>query len=105
MRLEDGLVYTEPAVWHFPPRHALGAVLLGAGRPDEAETVYWQDLERHPENGWALAGLARALRSQGEGERAAVIEARFEKAWERADHELLSGGEAAAAAGNAPAGD
>ena len=44
VRLEDGLVYTEPAEWHYPPRHALGAVLLAAGRPAEAETVYWEDL-------------------------------------------------------------
>ena len=32
VRLEDGLVYTEPSEWHYPPRHALGAVLLEAGR-------------------------------------------------------------------------
>jgi len=28
VRLEDSLVYTEPSEFHFPPRHALGAVLL-----------------------------------------------------------------------------
>ena len=39
VRLEDSLVYTEPSEFHFPPRHALGAVLLEAGRPSEAETV------------------------------------------------------------------
>ena len=44
VRLEDALVYTEPSEWHSPPRHALGAVLLEAGRPAEAETVYWEDL-------------------------------------------------------------
>src|ERR1051325_8565767 len=32
VRLEDALVYTEPAEFHYPPRHALGAVLLAAGR-------------------------------------------------------------------------
>jgi tetratricopeptide (TPR) repeat protein len=85
VRLEDGLVYTEPSEWHFPPRHALAAALLDAGRPDEAETVYWQDLARHPENGWALSGLARALRAQGKEDQAAVIDARFEAAWGRAD--------------------
>ena len=36
VRLEDGLVYTEPSEWVYPPRHALGAVLLEAGRPKEA---------------------------------------------------------------------
>jgi hypothetical protein len=39
VRLEDSLIYTEPAEFHFPPRLALGAVLLEAGRPAEAETV------------------------------------------------------------------
>jgi hypothetical protein len=32
----------------------LAAVLLEAKRPAEAEVVYWEDLRRHPENGWAL---------------------------------------------------
>jgi hypothetical protein len=85
VRLEDGLVYTEPAEWHYPPRHALGAVLLQAGRPAEAETVYWEDLRRNPENGWALYGLALALRAQGKTDTAAAIEERFRKAWARAD--------------------
>ena len=85
VRLEDGLVYTEPTEWHYPPRHALGAVLLEAGRPSEAETVYWHDLEKLPETGWALFGLAKALRAQGKDEQAKLIEARFDKAWARAD--------------------
>lgn len=85
VRLEDGLVYTEPAEWHYPPRHALGAVLLQAGRPAEAETVYWEDLKRNPENGWALFGLAQALRAQGKTDTAAAVERRFQKAWARAD--------------------
>ena len=38
VRLEDALVYTEPAEWAYPARHALGAVLLEAGRAGEAET-------------------------------------------------------------------
>ena len=38
VRLEDGLVYTEPSEWVYPTRHQLGAVLLAAGRPHEAET-------------------------------------------------------------------
>jgi tetratricopeptide (TPR) repeat protein len=104
VRLEDGLVYTEPSEWHFPPRHALAAALLGAGRPDEAETVYWQDLARHPENGWALSGLARALRAQGKEDQAAVIDARFEAAWGRADFEPPGVGEAPAESPAEPAG-
>ena len=90
VRLEDGLVYTEPTEWHYPPRHALGAVLLEAGHSSEAETVYWDDLKKNRENGWALFGLAQALRAQGKDEQAELIEARFEKAWARADVKLTA---------------
>ncbi|SCX05512.1 hypothetical protein SAMN05216379_103128 [Nitrosomonas eutropha] len=85
VRLEDGLVYTEPAEWHYPPRLALGAILLEADRPDEAETVYWEDLRRNRDNGWALFGLQQALRAQNKTVEADVIKARFQKAWEHAD--------------------
>lgn len=85
VRLEDALVYTEPSEWHYPPRHALGAVLLEAGRPAEAETVYWEDLRRNRENGWALFGLVQALKAQKKTDEAALAEARLKKAWARAD--------------------
>lgn len=85
VRLEDALVYTEPSEWHYPPRHALGAVLLAAGRAAEAETVYWDDLRRNPNNGWALFGAWKALEAQGKREQAQRTEARFRKAWARAD--------------------
>jgi len=88
VRLADGLIYTEPEEWHYPPRHALGAVLLAAGRAREAETVYWEDLNHHPENGWALRGLAAALAAQGRDAEAADAQARFERAWTRADMKL-----------------
>jgi tetratricopeptide (TPR) repeat protein len=90
VRLEDGLVYTEPAEWHYPPRQALGAVLLQAGRPAEAETVYWEDLKRNPDNGWSLFGLSQALRAQGKTDQAAVVEQRFQKSWARADVKLTA---------------
>ncbi|MEP6708099.1 MAG: hypothetical protein ABJC05_11300 [Pyrinomonadaceae bacterium] len=90
VRLEDALVYTEPAEFHYPPRHALGAVLLEAGRPAEAETVYWEDLRRNRENGWALFGLMQALKAQNKTDEAALVEARFKKAWARADVTLNS---------------
>ena len=90
VRLEDALVYTEPAEFHYPPRHALGAVLLEANRPAEAETVYWDDLKRNRENGWALFGLMQALKAQGKNEDAALVESRFKKAWARADVTLAS---------------
>lgn len=90
VRLEDGLVYTEPAEWHYPPRQALAAVLLAAGRAGEAETVYWEDLRRNPENGWSLFGLKQALDAQKRTEDAALVEARRAKAWSRADVTLAA---------------
>ena len=52
--VQDELAYMEPPPWYFPVRQALGAVLLEAGRPTEAEAVYRVDLEQHPRNGWSL---------------------------------------------------
>jgi tetratricopeptide (TPR) repeat protein len=86
VKWEDALVYTEPPDWAFPARHALGAALLKAGRPAEAEVVLWEDLQRNPGNGWALFGLAQAQRAQGKD--AAEAEARFREAWKAADFEL-----------------
>jgi tetratricopeptide (TPR) repeat protein len=88
VRLEDDLAYTEPAEWQAPPRLTLGAILLEAGRPAEAEAVYWEDLRRNRNSGWGFYGLLQALRAQGKDERAALIEERFKKAWARADVNL-----------------
>lgn len=90
VRREDSLVYTEPYEFHFPARHALGVMLLGEGRAAEAETVYWDDLRRNRENGWALFGLMQALRAQNKTDAAALIEQRFTKAWARADVTLTA---------------
>jgi tetratricopeptide (TPR) repeat protein len=88
--LEDALVYTEPEEWHYPPRQALGAELLAAGRPREAEVIYWQELRKHPENGWSLFGLAQSQAAQGKTAQAADTRARFQKAWAQADIQLTS---------------
>jgi tetratricopeptide (TPR) repeat protein len=90
VRLQDGLLYTEPPDWYFPTRHYLGAVLLEADRADEAETVYWTDLKIHPENGHALFGLSQALQAQDKTEPAADIQSRFKKAWSASDVTLTS---------------
>src|SRR5215813_6233593 len=90
VHLEDALVYTEPSEFHYPPRQALGAVLLEANRPAEAEIVFWDDLRRNRENGWSLFGLMQALKAEGKNDDAALIEARFKKAWSGADVTLSS---------------
>jgi tetratricopeptide (TPR) repeat protein len=85
VRYEDALVYQEPHDWHAPARQNLAAVLLAAGRADEAETVYWEDLKRNAESGWSLAGLMKALEAQNKTEQAELIAARWRKAWRDAD--------------------
>lgn len=90
VRFEDTLVYTEPADWHAPVRQTLGAVLLQAGRPDEAEAVYWEDLKKNAENGWSLFGLAQALKAQKKDDEATIVDARFQRAWANADLRLAN---------------
>jgi tetratricopeptide (TPR) repeat protein len=82
--LEDSLAYDEPAGWFFPVRHLLGAQLLRMGKPDEAERIYREDLARHPANGWALYGLAQALRAEGRAADASAAEAEFRTSWRHA---------------------
>ncbi len=79
VRLEDSLRYVEPPVWFNSTRLALAEALLAAGRPVEAEVVYYHDLKRYRDNGFALRGLARALEAQGRNEEAAEVRRRLEK--------------------------
>src|SRR5262245_36229090 len=82
---QDTQWFTEPPPWYFPVRQALGAVLLQAGRPADAEAVYREDLKRNPGNGWSLFGLTQSLRAQGKTAEANQVDADFRKAWSRAD--------------------
>ncbi len=85
VELEDALVYDEPPAWMLPVRHSLGALLMSAGRYDEAEAVYRQDLIENPRNGWALLGLRQALDAQGKTTQAREIQTQLAAAWKRAD--------------------
>jgi tetratricopeptide (TPR) repeat protein len=90
VRIEDGLSYNEPPDWYFPVRQFLGAMLLDAGRPNEAEVVYAADLRRNPGNGYSLYGLFTALAQQGKNGEAELIKSRFDRAWAGASHKLTS---------------
>lgn len=90
VRLQDALRYNEPPDWHYPVRHSLGAVLIEADRPSEAEIVYWEDLRYNADNGWALFGLIESLRAQEKTARLADLEARLQRVWEHADVRLTS---------------
>lgn len=85
---EDGLSYNEPSDEFFPVRHLLGAALIEAKRPVEAEAVYRDDLRRNPGNGWALHGLAKALEAQGK--KADAMQTQFKEAWRHSDTELTA---------------
>jgi tetratricopeptide (TPR) repeat protein len=87
---EDRIPYDEPPGWHQPVRQVLGAVLLEAGQPEQAETIYREELRRNPENGWSLFGLGQALKAQERADEAATVQARFEQAWGDADVTLAA---------------
>jgi tetratricopeptide (TPR) repeat protein len=84
VRLEDGLAYNEPSDWFFPVRHVLGAELLRAGVPREAERVYRDELKLQAHDGWALRGLAQALEAEGQSAEARAADAQFRQAWRHA---------------------
>jgi predicted Zn-dependent protease len=90
LRCRSATPYDEPSDWFVPGRHLLGAKLLEANQPAEAERIYRDDLARYPENGWALFGLAHAMEAQGKAAEAAAARKRFEAAWQGADVTLTA---------------
>ena len=88
--LHDALSYDEPPPWCGSARQSLGAVLLQAGRAEEASRVYAEDLKRLPGNGWSLYGLAQAEKAMKNAPAAAAAEARFEKVWAKSDVKLTA---------------
>jgi tetratricopeptide (TPR) repeat protein len=88
--LEDNLTYDEPPPWYTPARHNLGAVLLEAGRPAEAQKVYEDDLKKYPENGWSLFGLQQSLLAQNKTAEAEAVKRRLDQAWAGADVTLVA---------------
>jgi tetratricopeptide (TPR) repeat protein len=86
--IEDTIPYDEPPGWHAPVRQTLGAVLLKAGQPAEAEAVYREELRRNPANGWSLTGLAQSLRAQQRATDLQTVEQQLAAAWQHADVKL-----------------
>ena len=75
----------------IPVRHSLGAVLMKQQRFAEAEQVYRADLQRLPENGWSLLGLAESLWKQKKNpDEVAQTQAKFKKVWAKADLSITS---------------
>lgn len=90
VRREALVRYDEPPDWIIPIRHALGAALMQAGRYQEAELVFREDLKKWPENGWSLFGLSRTLQHLGRDAEAAPVLAKFKATWAKADLTLTS---------------
>jgi len=96
---DDNLEYIEPWAWMHPPRHALAALLAEQGHYHEAEQVCRDDLglsgriqrcAQHPDNVWALHGLAECLLRRGEVEELAGVQRRLAAAMALADVPILS---------------
>ena len=85
VELDETLNYDEPWGWMEPARHSLGALLTEQGRYEEAVEVYKANLERYPENGWALHGLSECLRKLGKHEESVIVMGRFHKAFSGTD--------------------
>jgi predicted Zn-dependent protease len=90
VKKEERLAYSEPADWFFPTRHLLGSVLIEAGQAADAERVYRDNLSRHPDNGWALYGLAQSFWMQGRSGDALNVQQQFDRAWKNADMTVVA---------------
>ena len=82
--MQDNLNYDEPADWYYPVRESLGAALLNAGKPAEAEQVFRADLLQNPRNPRSLFGLKESLAAQGKTADASWVERQFAAAWKNA---------------------
>jgi tetratricopeptide (TPR) repeat protein len=96
---DDNLEYVEPWAWMHPPRHALAALLAEQGQFAEAEEIYRDDLgltdriqrcARHPNNVWALHGLAECLEVRHELQELEALRPRLEAAMALADVPIVS---------------
>jgi tetratricopeptide (TPR) repeat protein len=83
--VQDGLNYDEPPDWFYPVRESLGAELLRAGRGEEAERIFGEDLVRNPRNPRSLFGRWQALLMAGKGEQAFAAEKEYKTAGAAAD--------------------
>jgi tetratricopeptide (TPR) repeat protein len=84
----DLVNYNEPPDFDIPVREWLGRELLRAGKFADAEAVYRSELEKHPQSGRALFGLAEALDKQGKKTSADIVRQQYQEAWKDADTRL-----------------
>jgi tetratricopeptide (TPR) repeat protein len=85
---QDRLSYDEPPPWYYPVRESLGAALFRAGRKDEAEKVFREDLARNPRNPRSLYGLWESLKAQKKTADAVWVRRAFQEAWKNSEIEV-----------------
>ncbi|MCH8301914.1 MAG: hypothetical protein IH912_04095 [Proteobacteria bacterium] len=83
VEVEDSMDYDEPEPLPFAARHWLGAALMEAGRPADAEKEYRVELTDHPHDVWSLHGLKAALAAQSKTD--PEVTADFDMSTERMD--------------------
>jgi tetratricopeptide (TPR) repeat protein len=86
--IQDTVNYDEPPDWYYPVRESLGAALLAAEKPADAEQVFREDLQRNPRNPRSLFGLTQSLKAQKKDADASWTESQFKSAWKFADTQL-----------------
>ena len=84
--IQDNFNYFEPPLWPINLKSCYGQILVDTGNYSDAITIYNQDLEKHPENGWSLFGLLNALKlSNGNQNEINIIQKQFDNAWKYSD--------------------
>ncbi|WP_136667967.1 hypothetical protein [Flavobacterium sp. H122] len=90
VKIEDGLNYNEPPDWFFSTRHHLGAVLIEAGKYNEAIEIYEEDLKQFPKNSWAYQGMKLAYEKLNNKTKAAEMDKLIADAWTNADVKITT---------------
>lgn len=88
VKLEDYLPYSEPEPMPFSIRHWLGALQMEMKQYTAAEKTYQEEMKDHPNNGWSLYGLRKALKAQEKTYD--EVEADFLQSWARSDTRITS---------------
>ena len=78
----------EPPLLAAGDRLVLAEMQLRAGRAALAEQTFRDDLAAQPDSGWALDGLARALKAQGKSSNAQALQPKLDHSWALADAAL-----------------
>jgi tetratricopeptide (TPR) repeat protein len=84
-REEKELGYHEPPFYIRPVEESEGAAMMTAAKWKDAKAAFQQALEKRPNSGFALYGIAQATEKTGELDATTVAYQQFLKAWKTAD--------------------